>query len=161
MSAQNIKKRLNFKSLASVGLALVFVITVAMVLAMTVKVTRGVSRTEATPERVLRLEILNGCSEAGIAGQAAQILGNFKDEKLEIIVIGTGDFDLRRVARTFIVSREKDRTAAEYLARLMGIDDSEVIYKPLENNYRQVSATLVLGEDYAAAMLPLASTRSE
>ncbi|UCG61711.1 MAG: LytR C-terminal domain-containing protein [Candidatus Zixiibacteriota bacterium] len=159
MSAQSLKKRLDFKLLASLGLALVFIITVALVMSMAVKVTRGVSRTEETPKRVMRLEILNGCSRSGIAGEAAGILSDFKDSELEIIVIGTGDFDLRKVSRTFVVSRNKDKSAAEYLARLMGIESSEVTYKHLENNYRQVSATLVLGEDYVATMLPQASDK--
>lgn len=154
MSVNSLKRRFNFRLIASVGLALVFVVTVAMVLSMVVRVARGVSRTAETPEHVLRLEILNGCDGAGIAAQAARILSDYKNDQLEIIVVGTGDFDVRKVSRTFVVSREKDKTSARYLAKLIGLDDSEVLYQPLDNNYRQVSATLVLGEDYVATMLP-------
>lgn len=154
MSVKTYKRRLNFRLIASVGLALVFIVTVILVMSTVVKVARGVSHTAETPERVLRLEILNGCKGAGIASEAARVLSGYKDERLEIIVVGTGDFDARKVAKTFVVSREKDKAAAAYLAKLMRLDESEVVYEPMNNNYRQVSATLVLGEDYVAAMLP-------
>lgn len=154
MSVKSYKRRFNYRLIASVGLALVFVVTIVLVMSTLVKVARGVSQTAATPERVLRLEILNGCKGAGVASEAAGILSDYKDERLEIVVVGTGDFEVRKVSKTFVVSREKDRTAARHLAELLGLDESEVVYKPLDNNYRQVSATLVLGEDYVATMLP-------
>ena len=154
MSIKIFNRRFNFRIVASVGLALVFVVAIALVMTTAVKVARGVSYTAATPQHVLRLEILNGCKGAGIAGKAAKLLSNYKDHQLEIIVVGTGDFEVRIVPRSFVIAREKDDTSARYLARLIGLDPAEVVYQPLENNYRQVSATLVLGEDYVAAMLP-------
>ena len=153
MSATNSTKRLKARRLLGLGLAAVFIVTVVLVMSLTVRVTQGVSRTEPAPERLIRLEVLNGCSQSGIAGKARAMLEGYRDDKLEIAVVRIGDFDLRDVARTFIISRTKDKSASEYLAGLMGIDESEVIYRPLVNNYRQISATLVLGEDYVARPL--------
>jgi hypothetical protein len=159
MPTQNYKRRFKFSLAARIGLSLVFLVTIVLALSLAVRVTRGVSQTEPTPKHVVRLEILNGCSRAGIASEAARILSGYKNDELEIIVIETGDFDLTDVSKTMIISRDNDQTAAERLARLIGIDDAEVTYKPIGNNYRQISVTLVLGEDYHAAMLPKPSSR--
>lgn len=159
MPATNSTKRLKARRLFGLGLALVFIVTVMLVLSLTVRVTRGVSRTTPTPESLVRLEILNGCSQSGIASKARAQLEGYQDDRLEIAVVRIGDFDLRDVARTFIISRSKDKSAAEYLAGLLKIDESEVIYRPLVNNYRQISATLVLGEDYVAEPLSEPNSR--
>lgn len=159
MSVKNFIRRLNFRLIGSIGLALVFVVTVTLVISMMVKVAKGVSYTVETPERVLRLEILNGCQKAGIASAAAKKLSAYKDGYLEIIVVGTGDFETRKLSGTIVISREKDKTAAQHLARIVGIDEAEVVYRPLENNYRQVSATLVVGEDYDVTALPAVSDK--
>jgi hypothetical protein len=154
MPTQSYKRRFKLSLAARVGLSLVFLVTVALALSLAVRVTRGVTQTELTPQYVVRLEILNGCSRAGIASEAARILSGYNNDELEIIVIETGDFDLTDVSKTMVISRDRDQTGAERLARLIGINDSEVTYKPMENNYRQISVTLVLGGDYGVAMLP-------
>lgn len=153
MSNSGLKKRFNTKRALGLGLAVVFVVTFTLVLSLTMRVTQGVSRTVPTPEHLVRLEILNGCSKAGIAALTARHLSGYKDSELEILIVGTGDFDLRDVKKSFIISRDEDKVAAELLAKALGIDEAEVVYSPMANNYRQVSATLVLGEDFDAETL--------
>ncbi|UCE23729.1 MAG: LytR C-terminal domain-containing protein [Candidatus Zixiibacteriota bacterium] len=155
MSAKSYKKRFKPGVIASVGLAVAALVTAILVLTLTVRVTRGVSRTVDTPAHLIRLELLNGCQKAGIARQAEQMLSGYSDNQLEIAVISTGDFDLKKVTKSFVISRDKDMTPSILLARLLGIDEAEVTYKPMGNNYRQVTATLVLGEDFAAGLISL------
>jgi len=153
MSKLRLKKRFNTRRVLGVGLAIALVVTVTLVLSMTVRVTQGVSRTVPTPDHLIRLDVLNGCSKAGIATTTARHLSGYADDVIEIVVVGTGDFDVRDVSKTFIISRDEDKTAAEHLARLLGIDESEVVFNPIVNNYRQISATLVLGEDFVVESL--------
>ena len=153
MSKQNYKKRLSIGRVTSIGIGVVFVVTVVLVVSLTVRVTTGLSRTVKTPQHQIRLEILNGCAKAGIASRAAKFISEYPDSSLEVTVIRTGDFSLRKVSQSFIISRVKDKTAAEYLARLLNLEKSEVTYRPLDNNYKQVSATLVVGEDFDAEPL--------
>lgn len=153
MSKPRLKKRFSVGRVLGLGLAAAIVITLTLVLSLTVRVTKGVSRTVQTPEHVIRLEILNGCSTAGIAALTSRHLAGYSDGTIEIVVVGTGDFDIRDVKKTFIISRGEDKTAAEHLAGLLGIEKSEVVYNSLANNYRQISATLVLGENFVAESL--------
>lgn len=134
--------------MAEFALILTASVTVLFLVSFGVRVTRGVTLAEETPEHMVRLEILNGCQVAGIAAQASQAISRIEMKELEIKVIATGDFDLRKVTQSFIISREKDKQAAQLLATALGLDPSEVTYRPLENNYQQISATLVLGEDF-------------
>ena len=68
-------------------------------------------------------------------------------------MIDVDDFDSYDVAETFIISRQKDTEAAKLLAEQLGIDSDKVIYRKMENNYRSISATLVLGKDYELTIL--------
>ena len=57
------------------------------------------------------------------------------------------------VPETFLISRTRNTADAKVLARKIGLDPSGIEYKPLENNYRHVSVTLVLGKDYERLQL--------
>lgn len=148
MSDRTAKKKLRLRRLAEALLILAALVVVVMVAVFTTRVTQGVTRAVPTPAHQVRLEILNGCGQSGIAGKTARMLSELKNEQVEIRVIATGDFDIRPVQKSFLVSRESDQEPAELLAEILGMDPSEVTYKPLEHNYRQVSATLVVGEDF-------------
>ena len=50
--------------------------------------------------------------------------------------------------KLFLISRDKDTRAAELLADQLDLDKDKILYKPLENNYKSINVTLVLGEDY-------------
>ncbi len=130
------------------------VIVVIFVASFAVKVTKGVTRTVEAPQYQVRLQVLNGCGKVGLAARMADELDSYRDEQMQIRVVDTDDFESRPVHESFIISREEDRTAARLLAGRLGLNESEVIYKAIENNYRQVSVTLVLGNDFESIRLP-------
>ncbi|HKK21382.1 MAG TPA: hypothetical protein VJ983_07925, partial [candidate division Zixibacteria bacterium] len=78
---------------------------------------------------------------------------------IEIKVVDRSNFDLRKVQHSFIICRESNKQGAELLARTIGLNPSEIVYRPLENNAQQISATLVLGEDYQNVKLPPEPTK--
>ena len=115
---------------------------------MTLKITTGVSETLDSPDYVVRLQVLNGCEVNGLAARGSDLLADYADSDIEVKVVDTDNFDLHKVTGTFIISRHEDMKVARVLARKLGLEPSTVVYRPLENNYRQISATLVLGEDW-------------
>jgi len=127
----------------------VFVVVLVYVISLSMRISRGVSRTLETPEHVVRLQILNGCGVTGLAAHVADGLADYADRDLEIKVVDTDNFDLSQVGESFVISRIEDNATAVLLAQKLGLHASEVPFKPLENNYRQVTATLVLGEDWS------------
>ncbi|MFZ5981557.1 MAG: LytR C-terminal domain-containing protein [Candidatus Zixiibacteriota bacterium] len=129
-------------------IAILFIIVLVYVSSVTVRITSGVTKTVEPSANTVRLQVLNGCGERGLAALFADKLTGYKDEELEIKVVDTDNFDETKIARSFVISRLEDRQAAEVFAGKIGLDPSQVIYRELENNYRHVSATLVLGEDY-------------
>ena len=145
-----------FKSGRFLELAIVgaFVIVLLYLLSMSVRVTTGVSSTLEAPDYTVRLQVLNGCGVNGLAARVADRLASYSDENIEIRVLDTDNFNLRTVSNSFIISRDEDTKVAELLAARLGLDPSTVIYKPLEKNFRQVSATLVLGKDWENLTLP-------
>jgi hypothetical protein len=113
-----------------------------------IKVTEGVTRDADVRLQVVRLQVLNGCSIDGLAARVGSQMNGVADDRLEIRVVDTDDMGQRRVKRSFVVSRAEDTKAAEELAGRLGLNPADVVYEPLENNIRQITATLVLGDDY-------------
>ncbi len=132
-----------------------FVVVLIYIVSVAVKVTTGVSKTIDTSAQTIRLQVLNGCGVRGQANRTADKLSGYMDHDLEIMIVDTDNFDARDIKRTFLISRDKDKTSAVMLAGKLGLDSSEIVYRPLENNYRHVSVTLVLGEDYEELNLTL------
>ena len=112
-----------------------------------IRITHGFSKTVEMPEYSIRLQILNGCGQNGVASRLAQKIPGIIRLPLEVSVLEVGDFDSYDVKKTFIISREKDLSQSEAFAKQLGIE-GDVIYRPLEDNYRGITTTLVIGEDY-------------
>jgi len=134
-------------------LALVFVVTIIFVVSFIVKINTGVSETVERPQMLVRLQVLNATGEAPDK-KVMSYIENYRDNDIQIKIVDSDRFDLRKAAQSFIISREQDKTAAELLARKLNLSSLEILYKPLENNYRQVAVTLVIGEDFEQVCLP-------
>lgn len=142
-----------------IAIIITFIVVLIYVGSMTVRITTGVSKTIESSAYTVRLQVLNGCGTPSLAGNTADKLADYKDDDLEIKIVDTDNFDVRKVAESFVISRLEDKTAARILAEKIGLDPSRVIYKPLENNYRHVTATLVLGEDHSKVALTVKSDK--
>jgi hypothetical protein len=134
-----------------VGLAFVGVLVYVAVFA--VRVTKGVSRDIAKPGALVRLQILNGCGINGLAAEIGKKLNGSTVPGLDVKVVDADNFDVRRVKKSFVISRTEDISAAVLLAQHLGLDPAGVIFQPLDKNIHRVSATLVLGEDYGLLKL--------
>jgi hypothetical protein len=137
----------------------IFAMVAIYLASFAIRITHGFSKTIETAEHVVRLQILNGCGEDGIAGQAAKLVPSVVKLPLDAKVLDVDDFDSYDVEETFIISRDKDLDAAELLAEQLGLDPDKVVYRKLENNYRSISATLVLGKDYGTIIQKLTETQ--
>jgi hypothetical protein len=153
------KKKINRVLEVVIGTA--FVVVLIYVISVTVKVTKGVSKTIETPGHAIRLQVLNGCGVRGLATKTADGLSGYRDSDIEIMVVDTDNFSVREVPRSFLISRDEDKTAAAILAQKLGLDVSEIVYRTLENNYRHVSVTLVLGKDHEDLRLTLESEKEK
>ncbi|MCP4704953.1 MAG: LytR C-terminal domain-containing protein [candidate division Zixibacteria bacterium] len=131
----------------------IFALVAIYAASFAIRITHGFSKTIEAPEYVIRMQILNGCGTDGVANQVAKVLPVRVKLPLEVKVIDVDDFDSYDISETFIISRLEDTDAAEILAVQLGLDPDKVVYQNLENNYRTVSATLVLGKDYEATIL--------
>ena len=147
-------KRVKFVKYLGIGVGSVLLIVLLYLLASTLTVAGGISRVIDRPTHLVRLQIVNGSSVRGLAREVAKRLSDYADSVLEVRVVDAVDFDLRGLPRSFVISREQDKTAAALLAKKLGLDPSEVVYRPLEHNSRQVSATLVIGKNYESMKLP-------
>ena len=141
-------KRVKTLKIVGVGIGSVLLVGMLYLFSTTAKVVGGITKVVGTPKHLVRLQIVNGSSIEGLSQQVAGQLSGYVDSDLEIKVVDQADFKLRKLAKSFVISREQDKTASKILAEKLNLNPAEVEFKPLEHNYRQVSSTLVLGEDY-------------
>ncbi|MBD3402241.1 hypothetical protein GF420_05050 [candidate division GN15 bacterium] len=134
-------------------IAAAFVVLLIYVVSVTLQVAQGISQTIDPPRYTVRLQVLNGCGVPRLAARMADELSGYTDEDLRISVVDTDNFESLEVDSSFVISREDDRTVAVLLARKLGLQAQDVSYAPLDNNYRHVSVTLVVGQDYERLQL--------
>jgi hypothetical protein len=133
-------------------LEMAIVIILALVIiygaSFAIRITHGLSRTVDSPDYVIRLQILNGCGVDGAAARVSAKLARVVRLPIEVNVVDVGDFNSYHVGSSFIISRVKDLTPARILAEQIGCETESIIFEPIENNYRSITMTLVLGEDF-------------
>jgi hypothetical protein len=148
-SAYRIKRARNKKPLRFLefGILFLFVVVVGYVASFTVQITKGYSSQKDPAEFFINLQVLNGCGEKGIANKLANRIEMAVERPLAVRVVDTDNFDNFGVEKTFVISRTGDLTAANLLANQLGLEEA-VTYREIEDNYRDIGATLVLGKDY-------------
>lgn len=128
---------------------------------LVIKVSKGYSRTQETPEYTVRLEVVDASGVKGFARRVKKEISEHSDMTLEVQVVRTVPFDLRDIPETMLIARDEDKQdAARELARRIGLNPDEVDYRPLANNTDQIGATLVLGS-LSAEQLFLEPTYTE
>lgn len=150
--SSSIKKKGNSKFL-ELAIVAIFALVAIYAASFAIRITHGFSKTVEAPEFIIRLQILNGCGVDGVANRAAKIVPQLTHLPLEVKVMDVDDFDSYDVSESIIISRDQDLEASKLLARQLGLDDDKVIYQELENNYRSITATLVLGSDVETVVL--------
>jgi len=148
-SAYRIKRAKEKKPLRFLELGILFllVVVVGYIASFTVQITRGYSSEKGPAEFFINLQVLNGCGEKGLANKLANRIEMAVEKPLALRVIDTGNFDNFGVEKTFIISRKSDLSAANLLADQLGLEEA-ITYREIDDNYLDIGATLVLGNDY-------------
>lgn len=128
-------------------------LVVIYVISFAIRVTHGFSSTLETPEHIVRLQVLNGCGIDGAAGQVATALNRSIQMPIELSVVEVTDFNSYHVENSFLISRESNIRAATALAKQIGLETDNIVYQPIENNYRSINVTLVLGDDFKTTVI--------
>ena len=119
-----------------------------------VKITAGVSNEKPAPEQVATIEIINASGIAQIGKQVTEKLESSEQDKIEIIVVNSERLEYKKIAKSLIISREENTETAEFIAKTLGLEESEVVFRPSIENDMAPSVTVVLGEDIQLIMNP-------
>ncbi len=114
---------------------------------ITVKLVQGVSLSEKLPEYTMRLQVLDMTKSTVSIGKVKNLVGLCEDSELIIDIIDFDSMTVQSIDSTFVIGRSEDLAGPKLLASRLGLNSEDVIYRPLENNRAQITATLVLGED--------------
>lgn len=146
------KPRKNSRFL-EMAIVVIFALVLIYGASFAIRITHGLSRTVDGPEYIIRLQILNGCGIHNAAGRMAKAFPELVRLPLEVDVVEVDNFKSYHVRGSFLISRNKDLKPVRILAEQLGLDADSIIYEPIENNYRSISATLILGEDFETIII--------
>lgn len=113
----------------------------------------GWSASEPVPERLIRLQIVDGAGDDGGLQEAGKLFTGDRAGSAEFRLVGREKFTGRILPETILIARGDRIEDAERLARFLGLDNDRIISKPLENDEHSIGVTLVLGEDFRSAVL--------
>lgn len=112
-----------------------------------VRVSAGVSAEVPAAERLIRLQVIDAGGNAQAADKLTRLVTDLSDDNAQVTLLERDTMDRHTIGDSFVISRERDLDPARWLADRLGLDDADVVFRPLENNHKQISVTLVLGED--------------
>jgi hypothetical protein len=117
------------------------------------KAAHGATGKRPVAEVSLRVQTLNACGVRGVGGKVADALKGLGPTPVTVQIMDVGNFTVFDIEKSFVISRVSDLKDAQLLARQLGLATEDVIYAPLENNYRSIHASVVIGADYQSALL--------
>ena len=130
---------------------LVLILTVAAVglvaLSLGIEYSRGYSKTLPGPKWTMRLQIVDGSATKAVLAKSVNEIKKCEDDDLKIDIVEKTRFDLTSLPKTFLVSREENLEPTRVLAERLGLDPDDVDYEPMENDYKHITATLILGAE--------------
>jgi len=135
-----------------IALLAMAVVVICYVAVVVFRVNAGYSSTQDTPDYLMRLQVINGSDEKDLTRTLERGLAGLAELELSVQVVEEVSFGLRRLPVSFVISRIPNLEPARLLAEHLGLDPDKVVYKGLEHNSRQVTATLVLGRDGAGGL---------
>ena len=113
-----------------------------------VRLAWGLTIQEEVPEYTVRLQLINATAQDRFDPEMILRLTDNSAASLDITVVEETLFDLEKVQESYVLSRIPDLEAARLLARKLGLDPGRVLYRPLEDNRKLASASLIVGCDY-------------
>jgi hypothetical protein len=124
---------------------------------------KRLNQSEAKEQRNLVFvgtQILNGCQKStgsvgkGVSQRVAERLKGMKVNNIMYQIVEIGDLEDPAFKESLILDRLGDQKkgapseVAILTAEALGIRHQNVIYKKLENNYRGISLSIVIGDDW-------------
>jgi hypothetical protein len=91
--------------------------------------------------KLVQMEILNGCGVSGVADQFTDAL-----RKKNFDIVHTGNYISFNIDESIIISRTVNNKSARDLAETLGIDETRVINQVNKNYFLDI--TLIIGKDY-------------
>jgi hypothetical protein len=112
-----------------------------------IKITSGITVEKQVPLNQAEVEIVYSKGNSHNADIVADKLSDYKGGDLAISVVAMEMLEGRRLHKSLVISREKNTKVARMIAERVGIDNSEVVYRPSIEKDMSPTVTVVLGED--------------
>jgi hypothetical protein len=124
-----------------------------------VLLTVGITNEKPAPQHLATVEIVNASGTARNSSLVKDKLEKVSRESIDILVVRTERLEYKNIGSSLVISRSEDTELAELIAKIVGLKESEVVYRPPVENDMSPSVTLVLGEDIEQVLNPEKPTK--
>ena len=94
------------------------------------------------PKKVIKVEVLNGCGETGVARKLTNYL-----RQRNIDVVSFGDFESWDISETLVIDRsDSSLLNAKIVGKIIGVEENRMF--PQISPQRQLDVTIIIGKNY-------------
>lgn len=139
------KSKKSFKFL-DIGIAFLGILTILFVLSSLKRLTQtqAEGNSRVTP---LRIQVLNA-SGSKLEPEFIEQLKKKDIGTYYLTIVELKDFSDSPIKETLLLDRKKDRKLARLVGEKLGVKRENIESQELEDNYLDISYTLILGQDY-------------
>ncbi len=138
-------ERARLKLIATYTSGLVLLLVGGYVMFLTAKLVQGVSVSAEMNSTEIRIRVLDaGCANVR---EVVNRIDAYSGPDLSPVIVETGRYESRDLEYSFLMSHVGEKARVKRLARLLQIDPTAVIERPLPHDVKYITATLVAGRD--------------
>lgn len=142
---RNRKKRPLRKAVGSwvlnVAIGLLLILNILFIYSLVDRAMVSSQTARSDIQRVIQVEVLNGCGETGLAREMTEYLRQRGFDVIEVANAESFNF-----YKSMVIDRVGNPAIAEQVAQAIGLNPENVIQQ--KNEYLACDATLIIGRDY-------------
>ena len=139
--------KISIRKIIDTSLIILFVFSIVYISNMVHKVTATVTEIESFPDEIIRLQLISSCKQKDILSAAEKFFSHKKTKEFDIMIVDATCTELKEIPNSIIISRDENFNHADLISEIVDFDD-DILFKPLENNNKFITVTIVLGNDF-------------
>ncbi|MEA1980011.1 MAG: hypothetical protein U9N54_03445 [candidate division Zixibacteria bacterium] len=141
-------KKLSIRKIIDTSLIVLFVFSVVYISNTVHKVTATVTEIESLPDEIIRLQLIGSYKQKDILNKAEEFFSHKKIKEFDIMVVDVNCSELKDISNSIVISRDENLDHADMISEIVNFEENDILFRPLENNKKFITVTIVLGDDF-------------
>ena len=141
-------RKISIRKIIDTSLIVLFLFSVIYISNMVHKVTATVTEIESLPDEIIRLQLISSCKQKDILSAAKEFFSHKKTKEFDIMIVDAICTELKEIPNSIVISRDENLNHADLISEIVNFEEDDILFRPLENNKKFITVTIVLGNDF-------------